>query len=48
MKIRMNTLGMGSIGVLLIVRKVKENRLIWFGHVMRRNNLETVRFVYVN
>jgi hypothetical protein len=26
----------GSIGVASIVDKIRENKLIWFGHLMRR------------
>lgn len=35
----------GSIGVISIVDKVRENRLRWFGHVMRRENSKAVRMV---
>jgi len=34
-----------SIGVALIVDKMRQNRLGWFGYVMRRENSEAVRTV---
>jgi len=37
--------GRGSIGVLSIVDKMKENRLRMFGRVMRREETKTVRMV---
>jgi hypothetical protein len=35
----------GSIGVVLIVNKIRENRLRWFGHVMRREETKAVKVV---
>ena len=35
----------GSIGVASIVDKMRENRLRWFGHVLRREETEAVRLV---
>jgi hypothetical protein len=35
----------GSIGVVSIVYKMRKNRLRWFGHVMRREESNTVRVV---
>ncbi|XP_050534488.1 uncharacterized protein LOC126901782 [Daktulosphaira vitifoliae] len=35
----------GSIDVTSIVDKMRENRLRWFGHVMRREELEAIRTV---
>jgi len=34
-----------SIGVISIVDKMRENRLKWFGHILRREKTETVRLV---
>jgi hypothetical protein len=33
----------GSIGVASIVNKMRENRLRWFGHVMKRKETKAVR-----
>jgi hypothetical protein len=35
----------GSIGVATIVDKMRENRLRWFGHLMRRQETKVVRAV---
>jgi hypothetical protein len=35
----------GSIGVVSIVDKMKENRLRWLGHVMIRKETNAVRVV---
>ena len=35
----------GSIGVASIVDKMRENRLRWLGHVLRREETEAVRLV---
>jgi len=35
----------GSIGVASIVDYIRENKLRWFGHVMRREETEAVRVV---
>ncbi|XP_050548275.1 uncharacterized protein LOC126909909, partial [Daktulosphaira vitifoliae] len=35
----------GTIGVVLTVDKMRENRLRWFGHVMRKEESETIRTV---
>jgi len=32
----------GTIGVVLIVDKIRENKFGWFDHVMMRENSETV------
>lgn len=34
---------MGSVGVVSVMEKTRDNRLKWFRHIMRRGNLETVR-----
>jgi hypothetical protein len=38
----------GSIDVVSIVNKMRENRLRWFGHVMRREETNTVKNCYEN
>jgi hypothetical protein len=35
----------GSIGVASMVDNMRENRLRWFGHVMRREETKAVRVV---
>jgi hypothetical protein len=35
----------GSIGVILIVNKMRENRLRWFGNMMRQMETITVKVV---
>jgi hypothetical protein len=35
----------GRIGVALIVDKMRENRLRWFGHMMRREETKAVKVV---
>jgi len=40
-----NEYARGGMGVASIVNKMRENRLRWFGHVMRRKNSEAVRTV---
>lgn len=35
----------GNIGVALVLDKMKENRLRWYGHVMSREETEIVRVV---
>jgi hypothetical protein len=38
----------GSIGVASIVNKMRENRLRWFGYVMRREETKCSKSCYEN
>jgi len=40
-----NEYNRGSIRVALIMGKARENRYKWFGHVMRKEDLEAVRTI---
>lgn len=35
-----------SIGIAYIVKKLRENRLRWFGHIINKGKPEAVRMVF--